>query len=349
MAVARSTDLRGWRPVFSGVSAQNPLFDDLIADSLAFEYVGRHDEGGYSVWAPDVIYNRRMEKYVMYFSITSSYVRSSIAWATADRVDGPYSYQDRLIYSGFTHEEIERTNVLDLVDRADTFDYASSTSYQIHQWPNAIEPALFYDAEDRLWMVYGSWSGGIFILEIDEATGRPIHPEPDRASRTDPCFGTHLLGGNHRSIEGPCIVYAAESGYYFPFVSDGRLVVVPFAYLGDVLSVEKLTPREAAGAYHLVSSGADISDVVATPVRIDLRSDGGIAASDRRQRMPWLRAEGGSADAWILTDGPSNMAITLGGTEYRGLFISQQEEAGNGVLTFTAASSRNDSICGVRY
>ncbi len=42
------------------------------------------------------------------------------------------------------------------------------------QWPNCIDPALFFDDEERLWMVYGSWSGGIFLLEIDKETGYPI-------------------------------------------------------------------------------------------------------------------------------------------------------------------------------
>ncbi len=30
-----------------------------------------------------------------------------------------------------------------------------------------------------MWMVYGSWSGGIFLLEIDEKTGLVIHPKED--------------------------------------------------------------------------------------------------------------------------------------------------------------------------
>ena len=39
----------------------------------------------------------------------------------------------------------------------------------------------------------------------------------------DPYFGKRLLGGGHKSIEGPYILYDEESGYYYLFVSYGSL------------------------------------------------------------------------------------------------------------------------------
>ena len=74
-----------------------------------------------------------------------------------------------------------------------------------------------------MWMVYGSWSGGIFLLEIDEKTGLVIHPKEDEKNGVDPYFGKRLLGGGHKSIEGPYILYDEESGYYYLFVSYGSL------------------------------------------------------------------------------------------------------------------------------
>ena len=89
MESAKSTDLRNWTGFSSGVNAENKLFDNLFdgeedGDPAAFTYVGKNEEGGYSVWAPDVIYNKKMGKYVMYFCTTSSYVKSNICFATAD-------------------------------------------------------------------------------------------------------------------------------------------------------------------------------------------------------------------------------------------------------------------------
>jgi arabinan endo-1,5-alpha-L-arabinosidase len=214
MEVARSTDLRTWSRVATGVNAANPLFDNLFTDRAAFEYVGRNDLGWYSVWAPDVIYNPTMGKHVMYFCTSSTYVKSSLCMATADTVEGPYTYQRILLYSGFTRLNIDKTDVLSVVDADHAERYLKGSRYENNLWPNAIDPNAFCDAEGRMWMVYGSWSGGIFLLETDQHTGTLIHPDADEATGVDPYFGKHLLGGGHLCIEGAYVVYDASSRYY---------------------------------------------------------------------------------------------------------------------------------------
>ena len=57
MESAKSADLRNWIGFSSGVNAENKLFDNLFdgeedGDPAAFTYVGKNEEGGYSVWAP---------------------------------------------------------------------------------------------------------------------------------------------------------------------------------------------------------------------------------------------------------------------------------------------------------
>ena len=69
----------------------------------------------------------------------------------------------------------------------------------IREWPNCIDPAIFTDADGRMWMNYGSWSGGIFLLEIDPTTGYPIYPVDDKDA--DPYYGYRLIGGGHHSAE----------------------------------------------------------------------------------------------------------------------------------------------------
>lgn len=228
MAVAKSDDLRQWSGVFANVSRHNKLFSNLFADdSDAFAWVGKNSEGGYSVWAPDVIYNKKMQKYCMYFCTSSTYIKSSLCWATSDTINGPYEYQGRLIDSGFTRLDAKKGKV-DILDYCeDELDfktrYLNLTDYNNTDWPNAIDPTVFYDADGKMWMVYGSWSGGIFILEIDEETGLPIHPERDDENGVDAYFGKRLIGGGHQSCEGPWIQYDAASGYYYLFVSYGSL------------------------------------------------------------------------------------------------------------------------------
>ena len=224
MTGAYSDDLQTWTYIGNGYSPANPLFENLFADGLGiFDYAGDYGDGTYAVWAEDVIYLEEMEKYVMYFCVSSTYIKSNLCYATADAPEGPYVYQGPLLYSGFTAQDIGETDVYEYVDQTEAFSYLNGGQYNNSLWPNCIDPAPFFDAEGRLWMVYGSWSGGIFLLELDPATGLVIHPEADPENDVDPYFGKRLLGGGHISIEGPYIQYDEKSGYYYLYVSYGGL------------------------------------------------------------------------------------------------------------------------------
>ncbi len=88
------------------------------------------------------------------------------------------------------------------------------TIYDPTKHPNTVDPDVFFDATGRLWMVYGSYSGGIFILELDRTTGRPLLGQG---------YGKKLIGRNHSRIEGPFMLYSPESAYYYLFLSFGGL------------------------------------------------------------------------------------------------------------------------------
>ena len=226
MTAARSEDLITWKSWANGVTKANRIFDNLLVEPLdAFSYVGKNAERSYSVWAPSVILNRTTGKYMMYFCTTSSYIKSDITLAVSDSIDGPYHYEKTVLYSGFTKPVLNKTDYYDVMgeDKEVRSRYITAAGYNNQLWPNAIDPALFYDKDGRLWMVYGSWSGGIFLLEIDQETGDVIHPETDDDNRTDRYFGTRLIGGGHHPIEGPYIHYDEGTGYYYLFLSYGNL------------------------------------------------------------------------------------------------------------------------------
>ena len=226
MSAAKSTDLRTWASMANGYSNTNKVYDQFFEENLGiFDYAGDYGNGSYAVWAPDVVYNKAQGLYYMYFCTSSTYIKSNLCYATAESIEGPYTWQGPLIYSGFTEADINTTDVYDYVD-ADTAAETYLTlggEYDNMEWPNAIDPTVFYDADGRMWMVYGSWSGGIFLLEIDEETGEVIHPEADEVNNVDAYFGKCLLGGGHKSIEGPYIMYDEASGYYYLYVSYGSL------------------------------------------------------------------------------------------------------------------------------
>ena len=233
MTAAYTDDLRQFHSVGDGYHTSNPVYGEFLTSDREriFAYAGLGDsliptdDGQCHVWAPDVIWNEAMGKYCMYVSISSTWNASDIALAVSDDIDGPYRYVSTLVYSGFTADTLSATDVTEYVpeDYALSHYIKKSGEYNITSCPNAIDPCVFEDAGGRLWMVYGSWSGGIFILEIDAATGLPIRPEADGTDECDPYFGRHLAGGGHESVEGPYILYDAEQEYYYLFVSYGSL------------------------------------------------------------------------------------------------------------------------------
>ena len=231
MTAAKSTDLTNWESIADGYMKTNPVYGQIydVADE-AFAYAGSKDslittdDKGTHVWAPDVIYNKTTGLYYMYYCCSSTWNASNLCFGTSETPEGPYEWQGNLIYSGYSLKQMEETDVLDYVDE----DYAKKNyfkagAYNYEDYPNAIDPTVFYDEDDRMWMVYGSWSGGIFLIEIDPETGYCIHPEADEANNVDAYYGKRLLGGGHISIEGPYIMYDEASGYYYLFVSYGSL------------------------------------------------------------------------------------------------------------------------------
>ena len=186
---------------------------------------------GGNMWAPDVIWNKKMQKWCMYLSINGLDWRSSIILLTADNIAGPYLYQGPVLVSGFTVNGASYKNMdLELVLGKLQSVPSRYTSYWGRRWPHCIDPCVFYDEEGRLWMSYGSWSGGIWILELDEETGlrdynvkySSVGGSTDGVT-SDPYFGKKIAGGFYSSGEGSYIEYVG--GYYYLFISNGGLDV----------------------------------------------------------------------------------------------------------------------------
>ena len=198
---------------------------DLNFNALAWSQRGSetYDIGG-NMWAPDVIYNKKMGKWCMYLSINGDFWYSSIIMLTADNIVGPYRYQSPVVISGFRSGDSYKSTDLEIVlgEQASLPSrYAPSDNYGNH-WPNCIDPCVFYDENGKLWMSYGSWSGGIFMLELDEETGLRDYDVTYAESETsDPYFGKKIAGGHYVSGEASYIEFIG--GYYFLFMTYGGL------------------------------------------------------------------------------------------------------------------------------
>jgi arabinan endo-1,5-alpha-L-arabinosidase len=174
-----------------------------------------------NMWAPDVIYNKALKKWCMYLSVNGDSWYSSIIMLTSDFIVGPYTYQAPVVISGFRSSNYKETDLEIVLGAQETMParYAPSDNYGNH-WPNCIDPCVFYDEEGKLWMSYGSWSGGIFMLELDEETGlRDYDVNYTVSDTSDPYFGKKIAGGHYVSGEASYIEYVG--GYYFLFMSYG--------------------------------------------------------------------------------------------------------------------------------
>lgn len=184
-------------------------------------------------WAPDVIWNPYMKKWCLYMSLNGDDWRSVIALMTADKITGPYLYQGPVVFSGFHWTDIanqtwKQTDIPLVLGDITTLParYTLGKSWG-NRWPNNIDPCVFFDDDDQLWMAYGSWSGGIFILKLNRENGlrdytttyRQIGSGDDITQ--DPYFGKKIAGGHYVSGEGSYIEKVGK--YYYLFMSYGGL------------------------------------------------------------------------------------------------------------------------------
>lgn len=230
LASARTSDWLRWtqvttdtQPTGGNALVPNPQVE--LDEALA--WVG----AGGAFWAPDVIQLPDGRYYYYYCIGRLDQPRAALGLAVSDDIDGPYVDLGIMLRSGAGGQP----------------DGIPSYDARIH--PNTVDPDVFFDQDGKYWMVYGSYSGGIFILEMDPATGFPL---PGQG------YGKKLIGGQHSRIEGAFIVYSPETDYYYMFVSFGGLGA------NDGYNIRMGRSRQPDGPY-LDAAGNDLTNVSGAP------------------------------------------------------------------------------------
>ena len=239
LAAAKSRDLLSWQMVAAGVNPANPLFNDVtkeLAEALAWAQTD-------TLWAPDVIKLADGKFYMYYNACKGDSPRSAMGVAVADKIEGPYVNKGLFLKSGQWGLPSE-----------------DGTIYDARKHPNTVDPHTFFDASGKLWMVYGSYSGGIFIMAMSPATGMPL---PGQG------YGKRLIGGNHARIEGAYVLYSPATSYYYLFTSFGGLDAAG----GYNIRVARATTPDGP---FLDAAGKDMSTVMANPA-LPLFDDASIA------------------------------------------------------------------------
>ena len=219
MQAAKSKDLQDWK-LFSKLDkcTLQPNYGSEFKEALTFAETG-------TFWAPDVIRLADGRYYMYYCCCEGSKPLAALGLAVSDSPEGPFENVQILLKSGYE-------------------------GYDATQYPNTIDPCVLFDAEERLWMVYGSYSGGIFLLELDPATGLILEGQEP--------YGIHLLGGNHSCIEAPYIVYNPDTEYYYLFLSFGGLNV------NDGYNMRVCRSKSVTGPYE-DAAGHPMADCMCQP------------------------------------------------------------------------------------
>ena len=213
-------------------------------DAHAWQAKGNNVKG--MQWAPDVIYNKTMKKWCMYMSLNGdNWCSTIVCFISSDGLEGPWIYQGPVVCSGFSGRYAH--NVFAASGDWKNTDLAIATGctslpqrYNTDKWslygPNCIDPCVFYDDDDNLWMSYGSWFAGIFMIKLDKENGLRDYTytypyqvkgvtttagAADANATSDPYFGKKIAGG--WGVSGEASYIQKVGKYYYLFMSYGGL------------------------------------------------------------------------------------------------------------------------------
>lgn len=328
MAWAKSTDLENWTIFKNNI---NKDYKTLFAEGFSWAALGdaKYDPAG-NMWAPDVIWNKDLQKWCMYMSINGGNWNSSIALLVADHLDGDWTTVGTVMYSGFgndvhdykktDYQAVTGDTVLAnryVTDRDGNVKSGWQKTYGAH----AIDPCVFYDEKGQLWMAYGSWSGGIYIFRLDNKTGLRDNSAEAKKGYTDAYMGKKL-GGSTASGEGCYIQYI--NGAYYMFLSYGGL--------------------EAAGGYNMRVFSSENPDGPYTDISgNDANEGGGVNGAVGTRLMSYYKwgyqqnaqVAQGHNSAFVDEDGKAYVIYhtrTDNGTEYHSVRVHQLFTSEHGYL-----------------
>jgi arabinan endo-1,5-alpha-L-arabinosidase len=169
--IKTSTDRMTWKNTGTVFNASAPSWFKTFVP----------DNNGRDIWAPDISF--RDGKWWLYYSVSTFGSRvSAIGLATnaaLNSADPDYKW----------------------VDQGMVINSTTNNNY------NCIDPNAFQDDDNTLWLIFGSWSTGIKLVQLDPTTGKLLDATPTLTS----------LASHSSGIEGAFLI--KWKSYYYLFVS----------------------------------------------------------------------------------------------------------------------------------
>jgi arabinan endo-1,5-alpha-L-arabinosidase len=177
-------------PIRTSPDLVNWKLSGYVFDKLP-EWAAKEIPNARGAWAPDIsFYNG---KYHLYYAVSTFGSRNSAIGLATNRTLDPASPEYRWVDAGMVLR-----------------------SYQDKDDWNAIDPHLFIESKDSVWLDWGSFWGGIKMRRVDPQTGKLSDKDTTMYSlssrpRTPPEGG---------SVEAPFLV--KHGGWFYLFVSFDR-------------------------------------------------------------------------------------------------------------------------------
>lgn len=173
--VRKSTDLVNWE--FAGWA-----FPEIPAEAIEHVRSNAGGEGATNIWAPYPV--KYKDKFRLYYCV-SAFAKSIsyLGMAESDSPEGPWELKGCVV-------KTDSTSVM-----------------------NAIDPSVVMTDNGEHWMVYGSYFGGLYEMQLDPQTGLAMR-EADQGHSI-----ARRANGKKDNIEAPEIIYNPEQKKYYLFVS----------------------------------------------------------------------------------------------------------------------------------
>lgn len=144
-----------------------------------------------NIWAPDVV--KVQDKWIYYYSLSAWDGPCGIGYAVADEISGPYEDKGRLFDSG----EVGG-------------DYSIGVN-------NSIDPQVFVDDDEKVYMVFGSFRG-IYIIQLTD-DGQACYQGASYQKQHKTLIAGQPTAWDGAQYEGSYIF--KKDGYYYYMGSSG--------------------------------------------------------------------------------------------------------------------------------